>query len=98
MNELYSVSEIISKIAEPARRYGIHKAYLFGSYARGEVDSGSDIDICIEKGTIRTFFEFSSFCQDLEEVLGNNVDVVTTSGISGDFMKQIEKEFVLIYG
>jgi predicted nucleotidyltransferase len=97
MNERYTIPEIKTKIAETARQYGIEKAYLFGSYARGEAGIGSDIDICIEKGKLRTLFEFSGFCQDLEESLGNKVDVITTSSLSGDFRKQIEKDLVLIY-
>jgi len=98
MSKLYTISEISSKIAETARRYGIQKVYLFGSYARGEAGGGSDIDICIEKGKLRTLFELSGFCQDLEEILDNKVDVITTSSLSGDFRKQIEKDLILIYG
>jgi predicted nucleotidyltransferase len=98
MNKPYTVEEIKSKIIGTARQYGIQKAYLFGSYARGEAEVGSDIDICIEKGEIRTLFELSGFCQDLEETLENKVDVVTTVGLSGNFKEQIEKDMILIYG
>ena len=97
MNTPYSVTEIKNKITGTARQYGIQKAYLFGSYARGEAGLDSDIDICIEKGKIRTLFELSGFCQDLEETLGNKVDVITTSGLSADFREQIEKDMILIY-
>jgi predicted nucleotidyltransferase len=98
MDKPYTIAEIKTKIIDPARQYGIQKAYLFGSYARGEAGFGSDIDICIEKGKIRTLFELSGFCQDLEETLGNKVDVVTTIALSGNFKKQIEKDMILIYG
>jgi len=98
MNKLYTTTEIKSKITDTARKYGIQKAYLFGSYARGEAKHESDIDICIEKGKLRTLFELSGFCQDLEEMLGNKVDVVTTAGLSDDFKEQIEKDMILIYG
>ena len=64
----------------------------------GEAERESDIDICIEKGKLRTLFELSGFCQDLEETLGNKVDVVTTAGLSNDFKEQIEKDMLLIYG
>ncbi|MCL1928870.1 MAG: nucleotidyltransferase domain-containing protein [Treponema sp.] len=94
----YTVEEIKDKIITTARQYGIQKAYLFGSYARGEAVLDSDIDICIEKGKLRTLFELSGFCQDLEEILGSKVDVVTTTGLSTDFKDQIEKEMILIYG
>ena len=97
MNKPYSIEEIRSKIANTARLYGIQRAFLFGSYARGDADYESDIDICIEKGKLRTLFELSGFCNDLEETLGNKVDVVTTVGLSPSFKDKIEKEMILIY-
>ena len=97
MDKTYSVAEIRSKVTLTARQYGIQKAYLFGSYARGEAGKESDIDICIEKGKLRTLFELSGFCRDLEDTLEKKVDVVTTTSLSGDFKKQIEKEMILLY-
>jgi len=93
----YTITEIKDKVSNTARQYGIQKAYLFGSYARGEAGIESDIDICIEKGKLRTLFELSGFCHDLEESLENKVDVITTVGLSGDFKEQIEKDMILIY-
>ena len=98
MGEIYSVSEISNKISEAASKYGIHKAYLFGSYARGKAENDSDIDICIEKGKLRTLFELSGFCHDLEEILEKKVDIFTMNSLSADFKKQIENDLVLIYG
>jgi predicted nucleotidyltransferase len=98
MNNLYSLNDIKTKVANTARQYGVKKVFLFGSYARGKANPGSDIDICIEKGNIQTLFELSGFCQDLEETLGSKVDVVTTVALSEEFKKQIEKDMVLIYG
>ena len=97
MDRPHTIAEIKNKVTNTARQYGIQKAYLFGSYARGEAGFESDIDICIEKGNLRTLFELSGFCQDLEETLGNKVDVVTTVGLSDDFREQIEKDMILIY-
>ena len=98
MNKQHTITEIKEKISKAARQYGVQKAYLFGSYARGEAQPESDIDLCIEKGKIRTLFELSGFCQDLEETLENKVDVITTVGLSGDFKEQIEKDMILVYG
>jgi len=98
MDKPYTIAEITTKITGIAQRYGIEKAYLFGSYARTEAGRESDIDICIEKGKLRTLFELSGFCQDLEEILGSKVDVVTTASLSDDFREQIEKDMIPIYG
>jgi len=98
MDNTYTLDEIKTRVSDKARQYGVKKIYLFGSYARGEASPGSDIDICIEKGSIRTLFELSGFCQDLEEILGNRVDLVTTIGMSREFKEQVEKDMVIIYG
>ena len=98
MEKPYTIGEIKDKITGIARQYGVQKAYLFGSYARGEAGSDSDIDICIEKGEIHTLLDLSGFRLDLEEILDNKVDVITTSGLSVDFKEQIEREMILIYG
>lgn len=97
MIESSSILEIKNKLIGTARKYGIKRAYLYGSYARGEANQNSDIDICIEKGKMRTLFELSGFCQDLEEELGSKVDVVTNTSISDDFKNRIEKDMILIY-
>ncbi|GHU46586.1 hypothetical protein FACS1894200_00440 [Spirochaetia bacterium] len=93
----YTIEEIKNRVFGTARHYGVKRVYLFGSYARGEAGTESDIDICIEKGKIRTLFDLSGFCQDLKENLENEVDVVTTAGLSNSFKEQIEKDMVLIY-
>ena len=47
-NRVYTLEEIAAIIAPIAARYGVDKIYIFGSYARGEADESSDIDLCIE--------------------------------------------------
>ncbi|MCL2069420.1 MAG: nucleotidyltransferase domain-containing protein [Treponema sp.] len=98
MRKPYTIPEIKNKITCVAQQYGIQRAYVFGSYARGDATYDSDIDICIEKGKIRTLFQFSGFCQDLEESLENKIDVITTTGMSSDFKEKIEKDMILVYG
>ena len=98
MNKPHTIDEIKNKVTAAARKYGIQKAYLFGSYARGDAGPGSDIDICIEKGKLRTLFELSGFCLDLEEIFGNKVDVVTTAALSDDYREHIDRDKILLYG
>ena len=59
-----------------AAEYGVVRAYLFGSYARGEADDRSDVDICIECDDGFTLFSLGGFCRKLESDLGLAVDVV----------------------
>jgi hypothetical protein len=58
----------------------IKKAYLFGSYARGEATPESDVDILAELDETKTIgmIEFIKIMDDLEEILKRKVDLVTT--------------------
>lgn len=91
-----SLDDIAVKVGPVARRYGVPRVYVYGSYARGEADRDSDIDLCIESGRINNYFELGHFETDLEIVLGKDVDI-TTTGASKKFIDSIRKDMVLIY-
>lgn len=56
----YTIDEIKEKTIPIALTYGIQSLSLFGSYARNEADDNSDVDICIEKGSLRSLLQYSS--------------------------------------
>ncbi len=95
---MYSVTEI-SKIVTPiARSYGIGCLSVFGSYARGEATSGSDIDFHIlDKGSLCGLFQLAGFQIALEEALNVPVDVVTTGSLFEDVYSTIAKEEKIVY-
>jgi predicted nucleotidyltransferase len=70
-----------AKIAEIARRHQARSVKVFGSVARGEDQPGSDVDLLIafEPGT--SLFELVELEQELEELLGVGVDVVSEGGL-----------------
>ena len=51
----YTLSEIKTIVSRLAKQYGAERIYLFGSYARGDMMDTSDIDLRIDKGSIRGF-------------------------------------------
>ena len=79
-----------------AKEYGAHKVSLFGSYARGEQREDSDVDILLDKGSIRGM-QVLDFQEELSRRLGRAVDVVTTAGASERFLKKIERDEVVLY-
>lgn len=95
--KIYSVDEIRDIVREVARRYGVERVYLFGSYARGEAKPGSDIDLRIDRGKMRDLFELAGFSQDLQDRFNLKVDVLTTASLSEDFLNRIKKEEILLY-
>ena len=66
---------IASAVRSIAPGYGVVKAYLFGSHARGDADAASDVDLCIEPDDGFTLFSLGGFGSHLEEALGVPVDV-----------------------
>ena len=88
---------IIPKIKEYFATQPIVKAWLFGSFSRGEETENSDVDIYIEKGKLRSLIQYFSFVNDLEHSLGCHVDVVTTNAIDKEFVENIMREGITIY-
>jgi len=93
----YTITELKDIVSPIAMRYGVERVFLFGSYARGEVDSDSDIDLRIDSGAIRDYFELSGFHQELETNLTGKVDVLTTGSLEDKFLSRIANEEVMLY-
>lgn len=93
----YSIEQLKDIISPIARQHGVKKVYLFGSYARGEADKDSDVDLKIEKGKLRSLFQLSEFRLDVEDALHLPVDLVTSDALDKTFLEGIEKDEVLLY-
>ena len=70
-------------------RYGIRHIRVFGSIARGEGRSDSDIDLLVEYTPGRSGFAFVEFCERVEQLLGRRVDVVTEKSLHPDVRDEI---------
>lgn len=74
------------------------KAYLFGSYVHGMADQESDIDILVDLDyTQRIGLQFIQMKMDLEKLLKNKVDLVSSNGMSKYMKPIVEGEKQLIY-
>ena len=93
VNTLTEIRDIVSRLAA---QYGAKRVYLFGSYARGDMTSSSDIDLRIDKGTIRGL-EMAGLLIDLEDALGVSVDLIPTGSLDDNFLSAIQNEEVLLY-
>jgi len=70
------------EILDIASRYGARKIRIFGSILRGETKQNSDIDFLIELESGRSLLDVIAIKQDLEDLLGCKVDVVTEAAVS----------------
>jgi hypothetical protein len=74
------------------------KAYLFGSYVRGEADEQSDIDILVDLDYSQKIgLQFIQMKIDLERLLNSNVDLVSSNGLSKYIKPIVDDEKQLIY-
>ncbi len=74
------------------------KAYLFGSFARGDANAKSDYDILVELDySKRIGFQYIQMKLDLTSLLDHNVDLVSEKALSRHIKPFVDKEKFLIY-
>jgi len=98
---MYTIEQIKEISVPVAKRYGVEKLALFGSYARGDQREDSDIDFLVNKGDI-IGYEFYGFINALEDELGTNVDVITYGSLKEAFIydvliNEVKSEEVILY-
>jgi len=83
MNEkILSNEEIESITKKLLAKYNAEYAVLFGSYARGEADENSDIDLVVFGGELFSLTDIFNFAEEFRESLGKNADVYEISEIN----------------
>lgn len=83
--------EAILKIAAQHEARNVH---VFGSVVRGEAKADSDLDLLVKLDLGRSLLDLIAIKQDLEDLLGCEVDVVTEAAISPYMKEQVLKEAV----
>lgn len=86
--------EILEARQEELRKRHVASLYLFGSVARGEETSDSDIDLLVDFLEPVGIFDFLRLKHFLEEVLGNPVDLVTRDALKDSLREKILKETI----
>ena len=91
-------SEMIDVIREYFRTQPVLRAWLFGSFARGEETPDSDIDILVDLDYSKPVgLEFVQMQLDLMELLRKPIDLVSSRGVSKYIKPFIDKDKVLLY-
>ena len=72
----------VGDILRIARSHGALRVRVFGSRARGDTQEGSDLDLLVGLEPGRGLLDVIAIKQDLEDLLGYAVDVVTEGGLS----------------
>ncbi|MES2865688.1 MAG: nucleotidyltransferase domain-containing protein [Actinomycetota bacterium] len=82
---------LIERLAAMSR---ISEVKVFGSVARGEQVTGSDVDLLVVPMPGATLFDIAQFELDMEAVLGAPVDAVSVGGLDEERDDQMIREAV----
>jgi uncharacterized protein len=77
-----------------AASHGARNIRVFGSAARGEAGATSDVDLLVEMEPGRSLLDLVGLWQDLEDLLGTHVDVLSDGGVSPHLRERIYAEAV----
>lgn len=88
-----NLEEIKKKVRTVLKKYGIKKAGIFGSTARGETET-NDIDLLVKIDQKISLLDFIGIQQELEDELDMKVDLVEYDSLKPALKEDILKEEV----
>lgn len=100
---VYALDEIARRIRPVAEKYKLKAVYVFGSYARGEAQADSDVDILVD--TTGSGLAYGRLYGDLKDALEKDIDMVTVSALElpvrhendADFREVVQRERREVY-
>jgi predicted nucleotidyltransferase len=90
------ISILKKKIIPLLKKFGVKRAGVFGSVARGEATKDSDVDLLVKMDNKADLLDFVRLKSSLEQKLGRKVDLVTYDGLSKFIREPVFKELVKI--
>ena len=94
-----SIEQIKNIVQDYFETQPIKKAWVFGSYARGEETPESDIDILVDYGEGRkpSLITIAGIRIELEERFKTKVDLVPEDGLYDNIRPYVDRDKILIY-
>ena len=97
MRELNQIKRVLNENwAELREKFGIVELGIFSSYARGEQEAGSDLDLLVTFSEPKSLFQFVRIEDHLSQLLGIKVDLVMKKTLKPRIGKRILGEVQLI--
>lgn len=84
------------QILSCAAIHGARNVRVFGSIARGEAEADSDIDLLVKMDQGRSLLDLVGLWQELEDLLGAHVDVLSEGGVSPHLRERIFADAVAL--
>ena len=93
-----TIKQIREKLEPVIEKHGIKEVYLFGSYARGEATSKSDIDLYCDRGDVKSLYDHVDILEEFKNALGKEVDLILIGTDMHPFFKeQLDKDKLRIW-
>ena len=97
MCQLDRLRSLRGEIYEIARKHKADKVYVFGSCARMEETSDSDVDFIAEFQPHSSLFDLGGLQYDLQKLLGCKVDLIPEDSLTEDaFAVNVRKDMILL--
>ena len=97
INPLPTINDIKRIVIPILRVYGIKEAAIFGSFARGDANENSDVDLLIDPPE-NLGIKLVNLLYDLKKALGREVDLVSYNYIDPYIKERVLKESIILYG
>lgn len=95
---ILSADYIKERIAKYFADKPVSKVWLFGSYARGEADEVSDVDVLVDvQKDAHLGLQYFIWPNELEELINKKVDVLSYGWVNKRLWPYIQKDMTLIY-
>jgi uncharacterized protein len=91
---LQEIARVLQENREELSAFGVASVSVFGSAARGEATSSSDIDLLVELTRPMGLFEFVRLQNRLQLLLDSRVDLVTPDALHPELRASILREAV----
>jgi predicted nucleotidyltransferase len=93
-----TLQNIKNEMASVLEKYDVESAGVFGSFARDENDAESDIDLLVQFRSPKTLLEIIALEQELSELTGRKVEVVTKRSLHPYLAPSVYKDLKPLYG
>lgn len=90
--------ELLEKLKQEIKKYvGIKKAWIYGSFARGDDGPKSDVDIAIESEVNFSYFDLAEVQYNLEQMLSRKIDMGFIDSFKPYVFENVKNDLKLIY-
>jgi hypothetical protein len=90
------IEELKTRITRTLKHHDVVRAAIFGSFARGDAEESSDLDLLVEFSGEKSLLDLVGLKLDLEDSLGRSVDVITYNALHPVIRDRILSEQVRV--